>query len=113
MPMFYVSVLHHDTRIEPKTSLASNLALTTDIPLGTEEGGLLFRFIADTKFKREKIKNLVVKQCNSLQGCTIRLETSIGYSSLRVLNAHKDLSITQKKICNTLQQKKKENVSPH
>jgi hypothetical protein len=73
--MFYVNVLHNNTRIEPKTSLANNLTLTTNIPLGTKEGALFFRFIADTKLKREKIKNLVVKQCNSPQGCTIKLET--------------------------------------
>ncbi len=36
LPMFCVNFLHHNTRIEPKSSLASNLALTTGIPLGTE-----------------------------------------------------------------------------
>jgi hypothetical protein len=69
---------HHNTRIEPKASLAINLALTIAIPLGTKERGLFFRFIADTKLKRAKIKNLVVRQCNSPQGCTIRLQTSTG-----------------------------------
>jgi hypothetical protein len=68
--MFYV--------IELKTSLAGNLTLKIGIPLGTEEGDLFFTFIADTKFKRAKIKNLIIKQCNSLQGCTIKLETNTG-----------------------------------
>ncbi len=71
-----MNVLHHNTRIEPKTFVASNLALTIGIPLGITKGGLFFRFIADTKLKRAKIKNLVVKQCNSPEGCTIKLETN-------------------------------------
>jgi hypothetical protein len=75
--MFSVNVLHHDTRIEPKTSVTSNLTLTTGIPLGIDEGVLFSRFIVDTKLKRAKIKNLVVNQCNSSQGYTIELETSI------------------------------------
>jgi hypothetical protein len=59
--MFYVNVLHHDTRIEPKTLHAGKLALSTGIPLVTGRGGLFSRFIANTKLKRAKIINLVVK----------------------------------------------------
>jgi hypothetical protein len=40
------------TGIEPTSSPGGNVALTTGIPSGTENKGLLFRFIADTKSRR-------------------------------------------------------------
>jgi hypothetical protein len=52
--------LHRGTGIESRASPAGNVALTTVIPLGTEEGVFFSRFIADTKSK--KAKNL--KPCS-------------------------------------------------
>jgi hypothetical protein len=46
--------LPNTLEIEPCTSPAGNIALTAGIPSSTEEKGLLFTFIADTKPKRAK-----------------------------------------------------------
>jgi hypothetical protein len=51
---FRANVLHQDRGFDSRTSLAGNVALTIGIASGTQKRGLFFRFIADTKSKREK-----------------------------------------------------------
>jgi hypothetical protein len=47
-------------RVQPRTSPRGKVALSIVIPSDTEQGGLFFKFIADTK--SERIKNL--KPCS-------------------------------------------------
>jgi len=47
--------------LSPRTSPPRHSALTIDIPLAIEKYGLFFRFIAYTKSKRKKRKNLAIK----------------------------------------------------
>jgi hypothetical protein len=54
---FEQTLLHHDLVFNPtncRNSPSRNMALPTGILSGIEEGGLVFRFIGDTKSKREK-----------------------------------------------------------
>jgi hypothetical protein len=53
---FEQTLLHHDLGLNPRNCRNSpprNMALPTGILSGIEGGGLFFRFIADTKSKRE------------------------------------------------------------
>jgi hypothetical protein len=56
--MNYANVLLHNPSFDPRSSLAGNVALNTNIPLGTEKLGLRFRFIAYTVKKEKKLKIL-------------------------------------------------------
>jgi hypothetical protein len=47
--------LHQDRGFDFRTSLAGNVAVSIGIASNTQKRGLFFRFIADTKSKREKI----------------------------------------------------------
>jgi hypothetical protein len=51
---------------DPKSSLVGNMAATIGILSGIEKQGLFFRFITYTISKKEKFKNLIAQQCNSL-----------------------------------------------
>jgi hypothetical protein len=48
-PMLCANIFHHNTSFDPKTSPTRNMALTIGLPLGIEDHGLFFRFIAYTK----------------------------------------------------------------
>jgi hypothetical protein len=56
--------------------LISNWALTTSIPSGTKKQGLFFRFIAYSKSKRAKKKNLIVWQMNAVL-CKVTLSSPL------------------------------------
>ncbi len=73
LSMFCANVLHQDRDFDSRTSLAGNVALTIGIASSTQKRGLFFRFIADTKSKRDFFLNLVSKHRSSPQGCTVRL----------------------------------------
>jgi hypothetical protein len=66
----------HGTHIEPKTSSAGYVTLTTDIPSSTEKGCLFLRFIANKSQEGQKFKNPAVEQSSSLQSCIVRPETN-------------------------------------
>jgi cytosine/uracil/thiamine/allantoin permease len=53
LSMFCANVLHQDRDFDSRTSLAGNVALTIGIASSTQKRGLFFRFIADTKSKRD------------------------------------------------------------
>jgi hypothetical protein len=57
--MFCANIFHHNTSFDPKISPTINMALTIDLPLGIENHGLFFRFIAYTKSKMDLKKNHV------------------------------------------------------
>jgi hypothetical protein len=56
--MFCANVFLHNPSFDPRSSLAGNVALNTNIPLGTERHGLRFTFIAYTVKKEKKLKIL-------------------------------------------------------
>jgi hypothetical protein len=66
--MFCANVLLHNPSFDPRSSLAGNVALNTNIPLGIEGHGLHFNIYCTHSQKRKKIKNLVIEQCSSPQG---------------------------------------------
>lgn len=57
-PMFCANVLLHNPSFDPRSSLAGNVALNTNIPLGTERHGLRFTFIAYTVKKEKELEIL-------------------------------------------------------
>jgi hypothetical protein len=68
--------------LKPGTSPAEILAVTTDIPPGTEEGDLFSDLLSRQSQKGKKNLNPAAEQRSSPQGCTVRPETSAGQSSL-------------------------------
>jgi hypothetical protein len=71
--MFCANILLHNTSFEPKSSLARNMAFTTNISLGTKKQGLFFTFITYTSPKRENFKSHTIEHYNSLHGCIVKL----------------------------------------
>jgi hypothetical protein len=69
---FSANVFHHGAGIEPRTSPAGNVAITTGILSGTEQESLLHT----RNQKRQNFKNPAPEQRSSPQGCTVRPETS-------------------------------------
>ncbi len=62
------------------TSPAGNVVLTTDIPSGTEDGGLLgsgFNNLLQIQSQKgKKIKSPAAEQRSSAQGCTVRAKAA-------------------------------------
>jgi hypothetical protein len=70
--MFCTNILLHGTSFDPRSSLARNMAFTTNISSGTKKQSLFLTFITYTKSRRENFKSHMVEHYNSSHGCIVK-----------------------------------------
>jgi hypothetical protein len=74
----------HILGFDPKSSPARNMALTTNISLGTKKYIYIFKDLLYTQSQKGNFfKNPMVEQLSFLQGCIVRPIKNVGQSLLR------------------------------